>query len=57
MFAVSVSQPAYVYCYYQDGQKRVSRVYPNRFQNHGLVPAQQAITIPNTAPSTSQAIS
>ena len=49
VFAVTVSQPAYVYCYYQDGQKRISRVYPNRFQNHGIVPAQQAVTIPNGA--------
>jgi hypothetical protein len=45
--SVQVSQDAYLYCYYQDGKQRVSRVYPNRFQPYAYVRAQQAVTIPD----------
>jgi hypothetical protein len=45
--SVQVSQDAYLYCYYQDGQQRISRVYPNRFQPHAYVRAQQGVTIPD----------
>jgi hypothetical protein len=46
-FSVQVSQDAYLYCYYHDGQQRISRVYPNRFQPHAYVRAQQVVTIPD----------
>jgi len=45
--SVQVSHDAYLYCYYQDGQQRISRVYPNRFQPHAYVRAQQVVTIPD----------
>jgi hypothetical protein len=46
--SVQVSQDAYLYCYYHDGQQRISRVYPNRFQPYAYVRAQQVVTIPDT---------
>ena len=46
--SVQVSQDAYLYCYYRDGQQRISRVYPNRFQPHAYVRAQQVVAIPAT---------
>jgi hypothetical protein len=45
--SVQVSHDAYLYCYYHDGQQRISRVYPNRFQPHAYVRAQQVVTIPD----------
>lgn len=45
--SVQVSQDAYVYCYYHDGHRRVSKVYPNRFQPQAYVRAQQTVSIPD----------
>jgi peptidoglycan hydrolase-like protein with peptidoglycan-binding domain/curli biogenesis system outer membrane secretion channel CsgG len=37
---------AFLYCYYQDSDGKVARVFPNRFQPDALVTASQQIEIP-----------
>jgi hypothetical protein len=40
------SQDAYVYCYYQDGQGEIARIFPNRFQPDPLIPAGRVVEVP-----------
>jgi hypothetical protein len=37
---------AYVYCYLQDEQRRIARIYPNRWSTSGFVPAGQSLSLP-----------
>ncbi len=37
---------AYVYCFYQDDDGQVSRVFPNRFQPDALVRADRTVAVP-----------
>jgi len=37
---------AYVYCYYQDAEGTVARIFPNRFQPDALLHAQTPVVIP-----------
>lgn len=39
---------AYAYCFYEDGEGRVSRIFPNRFQPDALVRAGRGIAIPGS---------
>jgi hypothetical protein len=48
--SLQVSEEAYVFCYYRSGKQIISRLYPNRFQQQARVQANQAVTIPATAP-------
>ena len=43
---VTVSEDAYLYCYYQDGGGAVYRVFPNEFQPNARTRARQPIVIP-----------
>ncbi|GEO37607.1 hypothetical protein SAE02_17550 [Skermanella aerolata] len=36
----------FVYCYYMDSFRQVSRIFPNRFQTDAFVPAGQQVAIP-----------
>jgi hypothetical protein len=44
--AVEPTQDAYVYCYYQDANGTVARIFPNRFQPDALLHAGKQIDIP-----------
>ena len=44
--SVQPSEDAYVACYYQDSAGNIVRVFPNRFQPQGYVPANRLIEIP-----------
>ena len=46
-FMVSVAQDAYVYCYYQDHNGTVARVFPSRFQTDPKVAAGSRTQIPS----------
>ncbi|CAK0782009.1 conserved hypothetical protein [Gammaproteobacteria bacterium] len=35
--SLNLNRPAYVYCYYQDADKKVSRIFPNRVQSNAYV--------------------
>ncbi|MET0507050.1 MAG: DUF4384 domain-containing protein [Burkholderiaceae bacterium] len=37
---------AYVYCYLQDEQRKVARIYPNRWASNGYVTAGQTLSLP-----------
>jgi hypothetical protein len=43
---VRPSEDAYVYCYLQDENARITRFYPNRFAKDALVPAAQPLRLP-----------
>ena len=43
---VTVSEDAYLYCYYRDGSSTVYRVFPNEFQPDAHAGAGQSIVIP-----------
>ncbi|CAK0750637.1 Peptidoglycan binding-like domain-containing protein [Gammaproteobacteria bacterium] len=43
---VGVSEPAFVYCYYQDSQGQVARIFPNRFSPNAAINAGQTIRVP-----------
>jgi hypothetical protein len=43
---VTVSEDAYLYCYYRDGASMVYRVFPNEFQPDAHTAAGQSIVIP-----------
>ncbi len=47
--SVDVSGPAFVYCYYQDAQGQVSRIFPNRFTPNAALTAGKRINIPPTS--------
>jgi hypothetical protein len=36
----------FIYCYYVDGSRQVTRIFPNRFQPDAFVPAGQKVQIP-----------
>jgi hypothetical protein len=40
------SADRFVYCYYMDSFRQVSRIFPNRFQTDAFVPAGQQVAIP-----------
>lgn len=44
---LSSNRDAFAYCYYQDAEGRVARIFPNRFQPDALVPSGQQVTIPS----------
>ena len=44
--AVTASQDAYVYCYYQDHQGTIARIFPNRFQPDPYTIAGRSVQIP-----------
>ena len=46
VLSVQPTQDAYVYCYYQDGQGTVVRIFPNRFQPDPYLPAGTRMEIP-----------
>ena len=41
-----VSDSAYVYCYYQDSDNNVARIFPNRFSANSYVAANKWLRIP-----------
>jgi peptidoglycan hydrolase-like protein with peptidoglycan-binding domain len=43
---MSVSKSAFVYCYYQDTNGQVFRVFPNRFSPNAAIAAEQTIKVP-----------
>ncbi|QQP91472.1 DUF4384 domain-containing protein [Skermanella sp. TT6] len=43
---VQATADAFLYCYYQDSDGTVARVFPNRFQPDALVTANQQVEIP-----------
>ena len=43
---VTVSEDAYLYCYYRDGSSAVYRVFPNEFQPDAHTGAGQSVVIP-----------
>jgi hypothetical protein len=43
---VETSADRFVYCYYMDSFRQVSRIFPNRFQTDAFVPAGQQVAIP-----------
>lgn len=43
---LKVSEDAFVYCYYEDKDHNVARLYPNRFQPNALLSANAALSIP-----------
>lgn len=43
------SQDAFVYCYYQDANKSIARIFPNRFEPNALVAANQLRQLPGPA--------
>jgi hypothetical protein len=43
---VETSVDRFVYCYYMDSFRQVSRIFPNRFQTDAFVPAGQQIAVP-----------
>jgi hypothetical protein len=45
----AVSQPAYLYCFYQDAGRQIVKLYPNRFQPAPLVKPGAPVTIPGTS--------
>lgn len=45
--SLKVSEDAFVYCYYQDKDHNVARLYPNRFQPNALLSANAALSIPS----------
>jgi hypothetical protein len=47
---VQPTQDAFVYCYYQDAEGEIARIFPNRFQPDPFLHAQQLIEIPPSAP-------
>ena len=44
--ALHVTENAYVYCYYQDAKRRLSRIFPNRFSPDSFVAAATPIMLP-----------
>jgi hypothetical protein len=44
--AVQPTANAYVYCYYQDANGTVARIFPNRFQPDALIPEGVRVQIP-----------
>jgi len=44
--ALHVTGNAYVYCYYQDAKRRISRIFPNRFSPDSFVAAAKPIMLP-----------
>ena len=42
----TVTEDAYVYCYYQDGRGHIARVFPNRFEPDAYVPTARMVKIP-----------
>jgi hypothetical protein len=45
---VKPSADAHVYCYMQDENAQIRRLYPNRFARDSLVPARQALALPGS---------
>jgi hypothetical protein len=43
---IQPTEDAYVYCYYQDSNSKVSRIFPNRFQPDALVLARALLEVP-----------
>ncbi len=43
---VETNADRFVYCYYMDSFRQVSRIFPNRFQTDAFVPAGQQVAIP-----------
>ena len=46
--AVKVSRNAYLFCYYQDAQGKIARIYPNRFQPDAYIAGGKGFVIPAT---------
>ncbi|MBF0155411.1 MAG: DUF4384 domain-containing protein [Magnetococcales bacterium] len=44
---VSVTDPAYLYCFYQDHAKSVVRIYPNRFKTDSYTAAGERVKFPD----------
>jgi hypothetical protein len=44
------SADSFAYCYYQDGNGRIARIFPNRFSPDPYLPARQALYLPGNAP-------
>jgi len=43
---VNVSESAFLYCFYRDGEGEISRIYPNRFQADAYVAGGRVLEIP-----------
>ncbi len=46
VLSVQPTGDAYLYCYYQDADGEVARIYPNRFQPDAFVPARSPLVVP-----------
>jgi peptidoglycan hydrolase-like protein with peptidoglycan-binding domain len=53
---VSVDRQAYVYCYYRDGRRRVTQIFPNPTQNRLPLQGGRFVQIPDTTGATGFAI-
>lgn len=45
--SVGVTDDAYVYCYYQDGNGTIARIFPNRFSPDAYLTAAKTVTVPS----------
>lgn len=45
--SIGVNEDAYVYCYYQDGNGTIARIFPNRFSPDALLTPQRQVTVPS----------
>ena len=55
-YSVSLDRQAFVYCYYLDGRRRVSQVYPNPLQRTQPMRGNAATQVPDTTNPSSFAI-
>ena len=46
--AATLSEDAYLYCYYQDGSGAMARIFPNRSQPSAYVPGGKSIAVPGS---------
>ena len=46
----TVSQPAYLYCFYRDAGGHISKIYPNRFQPQAQTQPSTPLVVPGAAP-------
>jgi len=48
VLSIILSQDSSLYCYYQDGDGNIAKIFPNRFSPENRLKAGQKIQIPNT---------
>ncbi|MEK6748380.1 MAG: DUF4384 domain-containing protein [Pseudomonadota bacterium] len=47
---VTSKTDGFVYCFYEDAEHHVSRIFPNRFQRDGFLKARKELLLPGTMP-------